>query len=79
MASTVQSPMTNGVCPVPTGAGDNVASKGGMDLGEGTPKETSSEIGQTVTTFQPKAGDAVPAKFDQPLDPNCGRNIPSTK
>ena len=77
--SVVQSPMTGGVCPVPTGAGDNTASKGGHDLGEGSVKETPSEIGQTVTTFQPEAGAAVPRNFDQPLTGNVGRNIPSTK
>ena len=77
--AVVQSPAGDGVCRVPTGAGANTASKGGTNLGEGSVSETPSEIGQTVTTFDPQAGAAVPKNFDMPLDPNCGKNIPSTK
>lgn len=60
----VQSPYTNGVAKVPTGAGNNVVKTGGMDLGPGTVKETAHEAGPIVTNVTPQGGASLPGKLD---------------
>lgn len=76
--SDVSTPYTDGVCPVPSGQGDNTASSGGFDIGPGTVKESAHEAGPIVTTFQPKAGTSIPAKMDNSdeLIPRHYHNIP---
>jgi hypothetical protein len=60
----VQTPYTNGVAPVPSGAGANTVTSGGFDLGPGTVKETPHQAGPTVTTFTPQGGASTPGKLD---------------
>lgn len=75
----VQSPYTNGVAKVPTGAGNNTVTSGGMDLGPGTVKESPHEAGPTVTTFTPQGGASVPGKLDgiSDIQPRKYHTIPA--
>ena len=77
--SAVKSPYTNGVVPVPSGSGSNVASTGGMDLGPGTVKESAHEAGPIVTTFTPQGGASLPGKLDgiSSIQPRTYHTIPA--
>lgn len=76
----VQSPYDNGIVPVPSaGGGNNVVQSGGVDLGEGTPKESSHQAGPTATFFTPKGGESMPGKLDgiSDIQPRKYHDIPS--
>jgi len=67
MASDLQTPFANPICPTPSGAGDGVATSGGFDFPDGRKETPNSESGLAL----------LPTTYDIPGgDPGVGGSVP---